>query len=62
MISDEDYLWLIHLLLGIIVSAGCVLGLLAVFRTDCCIPVVAKELESERDRRWEGTGRARFLF
>lgn len=57
-----DNLWLVHILIGTTITIGCLLGLLAVFQLDYCGMVVAKDIESERDRRWNGHGRAKFLF
>ena len=62
VVSDVDNLWLIHILVGTTIAIGCILGLLAVFHLDYSVPVVAKEIESEKDRRWNGHGRAKFLF
>ena len=54
-----DNLWLIHILVGTIIAAGCLAGLLAVFQFDVLSVVTAKEIETEKDRRWNGR---KFLF
>eukprot|EP00970_Alexandrium_tamarense_P004098 scaffold693_cov200-Alexandrium_tamarense.AAC.100 len=59
VISDVDNLWLIHILVGTIIAAGCLAGLLAVFQFDVLSVVTAKEIETEKDRRWNGR---KFLF
>lgn len=61
-ITDVDNLWLVHIFLGTFIAFSCGFGLLAVFEFDWLLPITCKEIETERDIKWAGPGRAKFLF
>ena len=59
-LQDVDNLWLIHILVGTVLVIGCIFAFLAYVRYDLLSVVVAKEIDTERDRR--PYGRERFMF
>jgi hypothetical protein len=61
VVSDVEHLWLTHILVGTVLVLGSFVGLLAWIYFDFLSVVMAKEIDTERDRR-SSTGRQRFMF
>lgn len=62
VVTDFDDLWLIHILVGTVAIVGSVVGLLAWMWWDFLSVVVAKEIDTESDRRRMRYGQHRFMF
>lgn len=62
VVSDVDNLWLTHILVGTVAIVNCVVGLLAWIWWDFLSVVVAKEIDTESDRKRRNYGQDRFMF
>ena len=61
VVSDVDNLWLTRILVGTVLVVACFVGLAAWVWFDFLSVVVAKEINTEGDRR-RRSGRPKFLF